>query len=142
MRVAGAPERHLPFFEWQEEVTDQVAEFEATPGRKIVVLTEAGDWFDDSNADFLTLLTKGPSPLTPHTRTWAVIWLKPLQQELPGMYRFRITPNRAPAIESEAFSVNLANTGKPHAIPPRGVVLHPDAGTRPVPRLRHYRHRF
>jgi hypothetical protein len=134
----GLPERHLPFFEWQEQVPKGQTDFDNT--RRVFVDRPDGAVVDSDDTDFLKILVEAPDTGKPTERRWAVYWLKPLWEETPGEYRFRVEPVNASQILSRAFRVNLGETGLPVPVcPATGCVTVTPGKPKAIPTLRHSR---
>jgi hypothetical protein len=137
----GVPERHLPFFEWQEQIPDAKAEYAAAAARHIEVDRADGALVDSDDTDFLKILTEAPNPNHVGRRSWAVYWLRPLWDDLRDEYRFQVKHSNAPAIVSLPFRVDLSDTGQPHPVcPAAGCAPAAQAGRpKPIPPLRRHR---
>jgi neutral ceramidase len=118
----GKPERHLPFFEWEEEIDGAQAEFDAAQVRRVEARFAEGGVADGADAGFLKVLRQAPAPSSPKRR-WAAIWISPLLPAPPDAsrrYQFHITARAAgggcKAIDSVPFEIRLDDPGKPAAI--------------------------
>jgi hypothetical protein len=110
---SGAPQRHLPYFEWTETVAGK--EFDAVARQRVVVEGEDGRVVEDA-AEFLKMLVAAPDGRG--TRKWAAIWVGPLAGSWPGRYRFRVKGADGVEGRSVWFAVDLKSNARPESVRP------------------------
>ena len=114
LNAKHSPERHLPFFVWDEPTPNLDAEFDAAGKRRVRVITEAGIPVSDAENDFVKMLTKAPSGNQEHTLRWSAIWLAPLWAAYTDRYRFEVSLDGENwSVISKPFSVAANATDQP-----------------------------
>jgi hypothetical protein len=120
----GLPERHLPYFEWDEpalSADDSQEEFAAVCRRRVTVQSGGHPVEPDGQGGLLTMLV---DPGEPHERKsarprrWGAIWVRPLWAPLSGRFMFRVEAGNGSVHCSEEFDPEvILRTDPPRAIP-------------------------
>jgi neutral ceramidase len=122
----GLPERHLPYFEWEEAVLSAEGsqeEFDAVSRRTVAVLSGENPVDPDGQGGLLTMLVDsggsyGRAPAG--FRRWGAIWVRPLWDMPKGRFTFRVTGGDGKPHCSEEFDpAEILKTDPPRAIQPR-----------------------
>lgn len=84
--------------------------------RMVEILDEHGEVADNEAADFVRMLRKTQDGKGDKTRHWAFIWMRPSCAMPNGRCRFQVKVQGQSPKRSKPFSVDLAQTDRPHAI--------------------------